>query len=295
MPILFCLHRLSDSGVIRPEPINGTKEETVTGSFEQDVLDASYSAPVLVDFWAEWCGPCRMLGPVLEDLAEQANGTWRLVKLNVDEYPEVAQQYRIQGIPAVKLFHNGDVIAEFVGALGEPEVARWLEENLPSESKQTLADARQAFESGDVDRARELAEHVVEAEPANLDGRVLLSRLLFNSDPETAVDLVKDVDVGHPESGRVAAMRTLSRLQTLLESGGEDDSDGWRGYKAGIRAFWDGACDRALYAWIEMLEKGARDVDDDGARKACIAVFHWLGEDHEITQGYRRKFSSALY
>ncbi len=98
--------------------------------FQREVLDKSAQKPVLVDFWAEWCGPCRILGPVLEKLARESKGAWRLVKINTDRQPVLSQQYGVRGIPAVKLFRNGQVQAEFTGALPEHAVRRWLDEHL---------------------------------------------------------------------------------------------------------------------------------------------------------------------
>ena len=102
--------------------------------FESAVLQRSREIPVVVDFWAPWCGPCRILGPVIEKLAAEAGNRWELVKLNTEEQPDIAREYGVRGIPNVKMFHGGEPIAEFVGALPEDEIRRWLDAYLPGEA-----------------------------------------------------------------------------------------------------------------------------------------------------------------
>ncbi|MFW5973169.1 MAG: thioredoxin family protein [Bacteroidota bacterium] len=100
-------------------------------NFHADVIEKSHQKPVVVDFHAPWCGPCHVLGPVIERLAKESGGAWRLVKVNVDSFPQLAQEYRVRGIPSVKMFSGGRVVAEFTGALPEHALRNWLEEHLP--------------------------------------------------------------------------------------------------------------------------------------------------------------------
>ncbi|MDP6779964.1 MAG: thioredoxin domain-containing protein, partial [Candidatus Latescibacteria bacterium] len=181
-------------------------------SFEEDVIQASYKLPIVVDFWAGWCAPCQILGPVLEKLADQADGAWWLAKVDMDANPDVSQAHGISGIPAVKLFHEGKEIAQFAGALPEPQVAQWLDEHLPSESKQAVAEARATIAAGDLDSARTKLEGVVGDDPGNLDARIELATLVFEEDAESAVDLVAEAGPEHEGYDRVSAIRTLHRL-----------------------------------------------------------------------------------
>lgn len=264
-----------------------------TKTFQKEVVEASRTIPVLVDFWAEWCGPCRMIGPVLEKLASEAGGRWRLVKINTDAEPQLAQYFNIQSIPAVKLFSQGKVVAEFLGALPEREVRRWLEEHLPSAAKREIEEAKAALQAGDRNTARKKLEHLLKAEPQNLEGRVLLAELLLPTEIDKAFVLINESEEGTPFASRIDAIRTLHRLIHLPESAQEPEAD-WKIYRGGIRAFKSGDYAAALEAWIELVGYN-RKLDDDGARKACVALFTLLGSEHELTQKYHRRFTSALY
>jgi thioredoxin len=134
--------------------------DVTTESFERDVLERSHELPVVVDFWAAWCGPCRMLGPVLEREAQARSGEFELAKVDVDTNPALAARYQIQGIPAVKAFRNGQVVRDFVGALPPPTVAQFLDELTgQSATDRLIAELQQSGELPDVLAALELGEH----------------------------------------------------------------------------------------------------------------------------------------
>jgi len=267
--------------------------DTRLETFQQDVLDSSFKTPVVIDFWAVWCQPCRMLGPVLEKLEKEANGQWKLVKVNADEEPELGQYFQIRSIPAVKMIRDGKIVDEFIGALPEVEVRKWLEKHLPNESKNQLEMAKSMLQSGNSAKARKMLENTVKQEPNNAEARVLLATLLMSDDVDKAAELVKVIDDENPFGNKANAIRTLHRLTHLNETAGEPKED-WKLYHQGITAFKKGKYAEAFETWIELVSRN-RQLDDDGARKACVALFTVLDSEHELTQKYHRRFTSALY
>jgi putative thioredoxin len=268
-------------------------------NFQQDVILASQSVPVLVDFWAAWCAPCKILGPVLEKLVSEANGSWKLVKINTEEYPDLATQFRIQSIPAVKMFANGQVIADFVGALPEAQIRSWLAGHIPTEAKITLAKAKSALADHDESRAKNLLEKVIELEPAHAEAKLLLAKLIIASDPQRANDLVQDIAPQSPVYSEVEGIMTLARFlnnfpQIEVQAQAAGYPEAWRHYVDGIHAFRKQDPESALRSWIEALLVD-RHIDDDGPRKACVALFDLLGPQHELRDRYHRQFTSALF
>lgn len=262
--------------------------------FEKDVIEASREIPVLVDFWAPWCGPCRVLGPVLERLAEAADENWHLVKVNTDQNPDVSASYGIRGIPAVKLFVDGEVVDEFTGALPEYAVKQWLEKALPSETKALIDQSELAIAENDLATARKLLESVLELEPKNSKARVLLAQIVAFDDPERARELVAGSAFAGPGYIQIEeAVGTIARLlgTSLTEL---PEADVRETYVNAIDALADRDFDEALKRFIEVIRKD-RYYDDDGARKACVALFTLLGNEHPAVRAFRRRFDMALY
>lgn len=274
-------------------------DHELRADFRTEVLDRSQEIPVLVDFWAEWCGPCRVLGPVLEKLAERAGGRWELVKVDTERHPEIARALRIQGIPAVKLIHQGKIIGEFTGALGEAQVAMWLEQHLPAPTDDAWARAQALVAAGDVAAARTALETLLAENPAHDSARLELAKILLREDPAAARTQLESIT---GEADAYATAQNLLHLVGVVEgsrgekaptNGSGQDPEALRLYRSAASDFAAGDWNAALEKWIDVVGRD-RTIDDDGARRACIALFAVLGEEHELTQNWRRRFSMAL-
>lgn len=259
--------------------------------FNKDVIQQSKDIPVLVDFWAEWCSPCRILGPTLEKLAEKYNDRFKLVKLNTDQNPEIASQYGIRGIPNVKLFIKGEVADEFTGALPENSVEKWLQKAIPGKNAGNIDKAKKLISISSYKEAERLLRDLNKEEPGNSEIKILLARTLLFSEPETAEKLAMDSESDLEYSELVDSIKIISHLFSL---NGINSSGAAGEYKSAIEDLKEQRFDSALEKFIKVI-KTNRTLDNDGARKACIAIFKFLGEENEITLRHRRDFGSALY
>lgn len=264
-----------------------------TFDFSCDVLEKSKDIPVLVDFWAEWCGPCRVLGPVLEKVAAKHEEEFILVKINTEEYPDLSREYGIMSIPAVKLFIDGKVVDDFVGALPENQIEQWLKKSLPGKYAEQLKKADVLVKDGDETGAAAVFEEVLENEPENRQAAAGLTKLLLFTAPARAASLVDRIEGESGYSGLVESARTISGL--LMKNSADFPENGIRElYLEAVEELRKKDFDAALGDFIEVIREN-RFYDDDGSRKACIAIFRHLGEDNPVTLKHRRVFDRALY
>jgi putative thioredoxin len=274
--------------------------DVTDATFASEVLEASKSRPIVVDFWAPWCGPCRVLGPLIERVAAEYGEDVRLVKLNTDENPRTATQYRIQGIPAVKAFRDGRVVAEFTGAVPEPQVRQFFKKLAPSESEKAAREAQRMAMDGDTTAAERQFRAALAQAPGNADAIVGLAQILLSrGDREEAEELLERA----PTDRRAKVLKNRLFLDGFAQRHGNEDLRGEVTRNPGDP--------RARYRWGVMLAAGAqyeaaldellesvrldRAFAEGAARKAMLAIFDILGLDSPATRDYQRRLSSLLF
>ncbi len=177
-------------------------------------------------------------------------------------------------------------------------MVRWLDENLPTKSKSALEKAIEALEKGDRNKAKQYLIYAVDEDSSNFDAKIMLARLIFDENPDTAVKLIQDIDEGHSMFDYVDAIRTLhgfmNSYKELKKEAQKNNTEAWRLYTNGINALQKRDYGTALESWIDVLILD-RQLDNDGARRACASLFKILGSEHELTKKYHRRFSSALF
>ena len=283
-----------------------------TETFMADVIDASMETPVVVDFWAPWCGPCKQLGPILEKVVQGANGGVKLVKIDIDQNPEIAQQLRIQSIPAVFAFSGGRPVDAFQGALPESQVKAFVDKlakaagtTVSSPLDDALAQAAERLDAKDYGAAASVYAQVVQHAPDNAAGIAGLTRALLG---QGEVARAREVFDTLPEDARgdaeaEAAASALALAEKTAETGDRsellarleaDPNDHAARFDLALALHAEGRNEEAIDALVEIVRR-AREWNEQAARKQLLELFEALGPTDPVTVAGRRKLSAILF
>ncbi len=266
--------------------------------FGTQVLQRSHEVPVVVDFWAEWCGPCKTLGPALEAVADAYGGQFDLVKVDVDQNQALSQQFGIQSIPTVIAFRDGTPVSQFTGAIPEPQIRQFIDSVLPTELDQMVDRARDLVLEGDEVAASAVFSQVLEQVPDHVEaGTGLASLLIANGDTNTALIVLGRL----PRTSEVEKLEAAARvtaaqgvdLSALEEKLAADPGDDATRIELAQALAANGEHEAALDHLLAVV--GAKGDHMNEARQGMVDVFGLLGDEHPLTVSYRKALANALF
>jgi len=302
---------MANEPLIGGSPAAAPVADVTTANFMAEVVDASFEQPIIVDFWAPWCGPCKQLGPILEKIVRAANGAVRMVKLNIDENPEIAQQMRIQSIPAVYAFKDGRPVDGFVGAQPESQVKQFVQRlggaaSGPSPIEQAMTMAKEAAQTGDHASAAALYSQILQNDKDNPDALAGLARaLIARGELAKAQQVLGGASKELEKHAEIAAARSaldlaeqaqkavgsVGKLRARLE---ENPDDHEARFELATALFGTGDRETAIDELLTLFKRD-RNWDDQAARRQLVKFFEVMGATDPLTLNARRRLSSLMF
>lgn len=273
-------------------------------NFSQQVIDASRQQPVLVDFWATWCGPCKTLMPVLTQLAESYQGKFLLAKVEIDQQQALASQFGVRSVPTVKLVKNGQIVDEFTGALPEGQIRAFLDKHIDRESDVQMQQAVLQYQQGQTNVALEQMGQIIQDDPDNENNKLVYANILMQEghydEARQWLDTLGTEMRGKPEvSGMRAQLEFIHIVEnapdfnTLEKAVSDDPTNCEARYQLSAHYLLQGKFEEAMEQLLQIVKRD-RNYDDDAGRKGLLKMFEMLGDEHELVAKYRRQLAMAL-
>jgi len=279
--------------------------EATADNFQQGVIDNSYKAPVVVDFWAEWCEPCKQLMPILQRIVNELQGQCILAKVNSETQRELAQQFQIRSIPTVMIFKNGEVVEKFSGVLPEQSIRNRIEQHRITKADIKRQQGLQAIQSGDTDGAKDLLLEAEQLDTEHLGVQIDLAHLeAMQQDYAAAQKRLNKLKIADREREEVInllnkielemATQNAPPLEDLIHTVEQNPADNLSRYQLATQLINQGEHEAGLQHLLTILQRD-RKFQNDGAKKAMLSTFSLLGNEHPLVSEYRRKMFNAMH
>lgn len=273
--------------------------------FYQKVIEGSHEKIIVVDFWASWCAPCKVLGPLLEKVVASFGGRVLLAKVNIEEHQELAVHFRIQSIPSVKIFSKGDIVQEFLGAIPENKIIEIIKSVAGDEMGDSLSKAETLITEKKYGKAEDIYKKLLEKEPKNSGAKIGLARIaLVHGDTDSAEKLLSEIDeMDSLHEKALSLANSIEFFRVCTASGGlekcrknaeQDPGNLEMLYNLGCCYAADNAFEPAFDTFLSVVKRDS-GFGEGKARTAMITLFSILGQNHELTRRYRDRLANALF